>query len=250
MSRRSSVVAGCIATLLILFCITAVAIAVAFNTAGVRLAGRTNSYLTQATAPPTIAWPTPTLASPLTAVSTPVPDDAPRSLDQIQIDLHVLPQPRTYTADQVFAERLERGETADGQTAYYIEYDEAGFNAYMQTWLAATNSRQANRLQNVWFDLKPGGVMIYADVDLVIGWQRLGALFMLDESGRQFSFQGVDIAGQLLSTAPTGEIANAVNQLENSANEALRDLTFLDATGALTIQQITISETGAQILAH
>lgn len=249
MSRNKTLVGGCLAALFLLFCITAAAIAIALNIAGVRLSGRTESHLTQTTPPPTIAWATPTLASPLTVVNTPAPD-APQSLDEVQIDLSLLPQPRTYTADQVHAERLERGETADGQTAYYIEYDEAGFNSYMHTWLVNVNNRQADRLQNVWFDLKPGGIMIYADVDLVIGQQRMGALFTLDESGRQFVFQGVEIGGQLLSVAPAGEIANAVSQLEANANQALRDLTFLDATGPLTIQQITISEDRAQILAY
>jgi hypothetical protein len=253
MSRRKWLVPGCaiLAALVVLVVIASVPAALALRLAGFRSQGTTVDVLEKsgAAAAATIAWPATSAAGQETGAGV-LPDasDSP-SMDAVTVDLWFLAQPRTLPLDQLSAERWERGETEAGSPAYFIEFDERSANVQLAQWFGETIAQQS-RLRNPWIDLRPGGAVIYADVNLEIGWKRVGAVLMVDGSGRQMQLIGVDIDGRLYSTPPDGQIAELIQRVESEANRALRELTFIDPAGELRIQVISVSEDQIQLLAY
>lgn len=191
-------------------------------------------------------------AAPLNSVWPPVTSDrayTPEPLTSVTVDIWFLDTPEAFSAETIFAERLERGYTDTGQLAYYIEFNEAGLDQYLNYWFGAW-AQETLPLRNTRAALKPGGLIIYAEVNLGVRWQKVGAVFNLDESGRQFTLVGVDLDGQLLASPPSGPIAEGVRILEENGNRALRELTIIDPDGNLSIQQIVLTEDKAQIIAY
>lgn len=170
-------------------------------------------------------------------------------LPEVEIAIWFLDGPRAFSADTIFANRLERGYLDDGQLAYFIEFDEAGVNRYLHYWFGAW-AEEHTQLQSTRVDLKPGGLTIYGDVKIGTQVQTVGALFALDESYRQFEFVGVDVGGQVLAAPPDGPLTAAIEALEDNGNRALRELQFLDTEGTLTIQAIVLTEDTVQIMAR
>jgi hypothetical protein len=271
MSRRRWIIPGCalLAIIVVGVVVISAPAALALRLVGFRFEGKTDDqWDQQATAPlPSIQWPnepaptpaptaTPAADSPSDgALPAPIapppagPPPGPEPLSAVVVDIWFLSEPGTFYAREIHADRLERGQTQDGRVAYYVEFSEEGLNAYLRRWFAAY-VEHANRVRNAWVDLKPGGAVAYADVNLEVGWQRIGAILMLDASGRQLILAGVDVDGRFYSTPPGGRIAELAAELESVSNRALRELTFVDPAGRLTIQQISISEEGAQVLAY
>jgi hypothetical protein len=265
MTRRKWALTGCAVLVVLVVGIVLVGTpaAIALRLAGFRSEGRTGDFLNQraSTVPPTIQWsgqPAPPLTPTAPADGSAPAPAAPAgsgpasesgSLDRIVVDIWFLSQPTAFSASETFARRLERGRTDDGTLAYYIEFDQAGINAYLNYWFGRYVA-QEKRVREVSLDLKPGGAIVYADVNLEVGWQRVGAVFMLDASGRQLILAGVDMDGRLYSAPPDGQIASLVAQLESEGNRALRELTFVDPAGRLTIQSISLGEDRVQILAY
>lgn len=266
MSKRKWIVPGCalLAIIVVGIIVISVPAALALRLAGFRAEGKTDNYLQeQSTADrPTIQW----LNDPAAAMLTLTPPSGnsapelvdpppagesslPSRLDAVTVDIWFLSQPRTFPASEVFAERLERGMTAGGQLAYYLEFTEQGVNSYMNHWFGVYLENQ-DRIKNAWLDLRPDGAVIYADLNLELGWKRVGAVFMLDASGRQLTLIGVDIDGRLYSSPPSGPVAELTDQLETQGNRALRELAFLDPAGRLTIQELGIKQDRIQILAY
>ena len=236
------------------------------NVAGFRHNGQTSDFLEanfRANRPlPTPEWvgvdvfeaTSPLLAEPLLVdnreegidLATPNPV---QSLEWVRVEVYFLPEAQVFYADHIFANRLERWERPGGPLFYLIEYDEAGLNQYLNYWFNYWQTSNS-QIENVRFDLQPAGLIIYADVDLWLGQQRVGIVFTLDSSGRQFAFQGVDIGGELFSQPPAGPVADYIHQLVQQGNWALRDLRFLDPAGTtLTIQQIYLDQGTVQIIA-
>jgi hypothetical protein len=266
MSRRKWIIPGCalLAIVVVGIVLVIAPAAVALRLAGFRSEGSTDDYLSEqaSVAPPTIRWPagsaplapltpTPNAASPADGASSPpaTAGPLPEPLDELLVDVWFLSGPTTFYAADIHAERLERGRVEDSKLAYYIEFDQVGINACLSHWFGVYVA-QEERVRNAWIDLQPGGAVVYADVNLELGWQRAGAVFMLDASGRQLVLVGVDIDGRLYSTPPAGSIADLVAQLEAETNRALRELIFLDSAGQLAIQRISISQDRVQILAY
>jgi len=170
-------------------------------------------------------------------------------LEAVKIDIWFLPAPRVFVAEEIFAKRLERRLASNDRVTYAIEFDEAGLNHYRTYWFEGWVQQTIN-VRNATMDLKPNGLIVYGEVDLGLKWQRMGAVFNLDASGRQFIFAGIDLEGQLLATPPLGPIAEAVTTLELNGKRALRELKFIDAQGNLYIQQIILAEEGVQVIAQ
>jgi hypothetical protein len=273
MSKRKWIVSGCGVLILLLvgFVVLGAPAAIALRLAGFRSEGRTEAFLEEQAVeqPPTLQWsteaqqatealaPTPTPGTDPSAVEEVVPVEsiAPATqvqigpLDQVVIDIWFLSQPTAFSAEEIYVQRLERGLVEGDRVAYYIEYDQAGLNAYLNRWFSEYVT-QNDRVRNASIDLLPGGAMVYADVNLEIGWQRVGAAFMLDSSGQQLSLVGVDIDGRFYSTPPAGSVAELARQLERESNRALRELAFIDPAGRLTVREISLSPEQAQILAY
>ncbi|MBN1430180.1 MAG: hypothetical protein JXB07_17555 [Anaerolineae bacterium] len=217
-----------------------VVLVLALRTLGFQSQGETEAYLNNQAVQyirPTITWPV-----------TGSPDQA-APLSSITGDIWFLDQPRVFFAETIFAGRLERGTIANGQSVYYIEFDEAGVNQYLTYWFGEWADQNA-RLRDAHVDLIPDGVIIYGDLNLGMHWQQVGATFHLDESKRQFTFTGVDVDGEFLTSPPIGPIAQGIDALEAEGNRALREFRFIDSEGSLFFQQIVVLEDLVQIIAY
>ena len=253
MSRRKWLIPGCaiLAALAILVMIASIPAALALRLAGFRSQGTTVDVLeTQgAEAPPTIAWPE-VWGRGEAAEGDLVPGTGgSQSLDSVTVDLWFLAQPYALPVYQLSAEQVERGQTEAGSPVYFIEFDEESANAHLVQWFGE-NIQQQNRFRNPWVDLRSGGAVVYADVNLQIGWKRVGAVLMVDGSGRQVQLIGVDIDGRLFSAPPDGQIAELIRRVESETNRVLRELTFVDPAGQLAVQAIDVTEDRIRILAY
>lgn len=118
-------------------------------------------------------------------------------------------------------------------------------------------SGQNDRYRNVRFDLRPGGVVVYADVNAGILWQRLGVVLRLDSSSRRFNVLGVDIGGvtfdpatlpPFLSQEVKDGIAVAMVDIEREGNAVLNELELQTGGQSYTLSQITIDDTTLTVI--
>lgn len=101
--------------------------------------------------------------------------------------------------------------------------------------------------QNVALDLRPGGLVAYADATLPqLGGvtQRLGVVLQVDMTGRRLEFVGLDINGSLF-TNPPPELSTLIAQLEQDANTILTGLSVEMAGSQYSLSRITIDDTMA-----
>lgn len=122
---------------------------------------------------------------------------------------------------------------------------------------SAVCSGQADRYRNVRFDLRPGGMVVYADVNAGIIWQRLGVVLRLDSSSRRFNVLGVDIDGvtfdpatlpPFLSQDVRDGIAVAMVDIEREGNAVLNELELQTGGQTYTLSQIVIDDTTLTII--
>lgn len=192
------------------------------------------------------------------AASLPVPTLIPASREALPgttVAIWFLNGPTFFPSETIFAAELWRGQTADGQLAYYIAFDEAGFNQYMTYWFLPGN----DDLKDVWeeirdprIDLLPGGLVLYADLKMGSEWKPLGLLYELDESGTQLGFRGFTLDGKTITAVPDSLLDSKVGSLlERLSNRALRELVFIDEVSGkrLTIRQIYVDDDRAEVLA-
>jgi hypothetical protein len=96
-------------------------------------------------------------------------------------------------------------------------------------------------VRNASFDLRPGGVVVNADlyVPQLNAWQRVGVVMTF--SGRQVRVSGVDMNGQLY-TAPPGEIGSRINDIEAEANRLLTQIQVSAGGSSYTLHEIYADE--------
>jgi len=185
----------------------------------------------------------------------PLAEGSAKPLSGAKITVWFLKGPRFFSAGKIFADDLSRGLTQDGQLAYHIQFSEEGFNQYMAYWFFPTDedlSQIVDGLRSPHIDLTPGGLTLYADVNIAGEWKPTGLFYELDESATQLSFRGIEVDGMAVTTLPDSFLDKDVGgTIERLANHALSDLTFIDAATSahLTIHQIYIDDDKAEVLA-
>ncbi len=105
------------------------------------------------------------------------------------------------------------------------------------------------RFKNPRIDLRPGGVVFYADATIpnqynVTLSQTVGVVMKLDASGKQFQFAGIDIGGELfdINNMPA-QFAETVDKMQQGANALLTQVTVNAGSGqALTVSEINIDD--------
>ena len=115
---------------------------------------------------------------------------------------------------------------AIGSTTATVSFSEQALMAIcqQQTTLCSSGNSQ---VRNAQVDLRPGGAVVYADVFIpqVAAWQRAGVVLSIDGSRRQLQVAGIDMNGQLFSTAADG-LGATIAEIERTANDILRQLSL------------------------
>ncbi|HLV37433.1 MAG TPA: hypothetical protein VKY59_20105 [Spirillospora sp.] len=108
----------------------------------------------------------------------------------------------------------------------------------------------SSQYRNVVLDLRPGGAVIYADVNTGgLGWQRVGVVLQLDSSRTLLRVAGIDISGALYDhTALPGELAGAVDEIVHVINDVLRQLAVEAGGENYTLSEIIIDDTTLTLL--
>lgn len=97
------------------------------------------------------------------------PDTPPGDpLDTVVIGDPVSDWSATYSVQELWAVEATGRQLAEGQPEYRFVFDEAGFNRFFQAHLAPR--LQSTPYSNLWFDLRDGGMVVYAMVDLGPHW--------------------------------------------------------------------------------
>ncbi|NOK86050.1 MAG: hypothetical protein GFH27_549395n72 [Chloroflexi bacterium AL-W] len=105
-----------------------------------------------------------------------------------------------------------------------------------------------DRVRSVAFDLKPGGMIVYADVFTGFNWQRLGVVTQVDAlTGSSFVVTGVDIAGvtynpNSLPFGLSGSVAPLIGDIEREGNAILRELVVQASGTGYRLQSLSIDE--------
>jgi hypothetical protein len=99
------------------------------------------------------------------------------------------------------------------------------------------------QFRNPSLDLRPGGAMIYAEVNIpqLNAWQRIGVALRLDTSRKQFELVGVDVGGALYGL-PSGELGDKASELARAGNDMLRQLTLEASGGRYTLSEVRIDD--------
>jgi hypothetical protein len=163
---------------------------------------------------------------PTVAIENPVPGPA-----DVTVNLGSIGTVNTSTRDYTVISGSLAGGGPSVTTVTFSE-SEALAICHERSTICRTGSDQVRSIQ---VDFRPGGGIVYADVNTGVFWQRVGIVVQLDPSHTQFQVVGVDVSGVVYNpdTLPFGlsdEVGDLIRDFEREGNEALRQLT-VDADG-------------------
>lgn len=150
-------------------------------------------------------------------------------------------------ADQNYY-RVETGTTDSGAPAAAVTFTEANLmDLCRQRTTVCSNTN--GQFRNVRIDLRPGGAVVYADVQIpqLPVEQTIGVVLRLDSSGRQFEIVGVDIGGALFGI-PSGELGDQVMQVAATGNTLLQQLELEAGGGQYRLSQVYIDDSTVTLL--
>jgi hypothetical protein len=136
------------------------------------------------------------------------------------------------------------GNSESGASIARASFSEAGLLAICaQQSPICQNGNQQYR--NVSIDLRPGGAIVYVDVNASgLLWQRIGVVFQLDSSRTALVVRGIDLNGGLYdySSLP-GELSGAVDEIGRVTNDILRQLAVEASGENYRLSEIIIDDT-------
>ena len=141
---------------------------------------------------------------------------------------------------------VQVGEDSTGRQTAVAAFTEADLLAICRQRSPLCNGSDP-RFQNPRIDLRPGGVVFYADASIPTQYnvtltQTVGIVMTLDASGKQFQFAGIDLGGELF-TDPPEQFADTVDRMQQGANDLLTQVTVDAGSGqALTVSEIAIDD--------
>ncbi len=161
-------------------------------------------------------------------------------------------QTTTIDVAAVGAESAAQVETDTGESAIVITYNESDLNDMLvQAVLSEAPAGTEQQVRNVAVDLKEGAAVISAEANLGFIWQPFSVVLTFDNVTKQLDVAGLDINGSFFESPPAGMIGDQLNALEAQANQALAQTALVGPNGeTLTIDQVSITENGMEILAR
>jgi uncharacterized protein YigE (DUF2233 family) len=116
--------------------------------------------------------------------------------------------------------------SSPGITTYLIAVDEESLNGFLMERFFA-QALESVRYRDVEIDLKPQGLVLYADVQLGLRWQRMGLLLLQEENAPALSTAGVVLNQQLYAVPKENSLARVLLPAGRQAQRALYGLTIV-----------------------
>ncbi len=192
-----------------------------------------------------------TLEDALPPDPTPLAFDGPR-LDQVELLLppHLTEPLNLVAADMEGLEIL--GDTPQpGTSTYLLTLNEASFNAILRRWFLPDGT-VGDRYRDLWVDLQPGGLIIYADVNLGLCWQRMGLLLVQDEDTETTSSPaGLVLDDGFYALPDAGLLAPVISQASSISRQAMEALTLVGPLpGQAHVSRLRFHDDQLEILAQ
>jgi uncharacterized protein YigE (DUF2233 family) len=147
-------------------------------------------------------------------------------LDHVEVILPpYVAQPFTLSPAQLGG-RLFGDASVHGTTTYLLTIDQDDLNRILRQDISLERL-QSGRWRDLEIDLLPHGLVLYADVDLGLRWQRMGLLLVQDEGGLTLSPAGVVLDRQLYGLPDGGWLARALLPAGRQAQRMLYALTVV-----------------------
>jgi hypothetical protein len=140
--------------------------------------------------------------------------------------------------------------SAPGTTVYLLTIDEAGLNQLVRRRILSEEV-EGGRYHNLQIDLQPGGLVVYADVELGLRRKRMGLLLLQDSGGATLSPAGV-VLNQALYTLPEeGSLARALLPAGREIQRAFRVLTLVGPLpGEARVETVRFHHDRIQVLSR
>lgn len=178
--------------------------------------------------------------------TTPVPLQNATRPQQVTVDLGSYGGQQAINPNTVQADVQVGSDATTGQQTAVVRFTEAALLDLCRQQSTFCNNSDP-QFQNVMFDLRPGGVIVYADVNVPTDLgipvnDRVGLVLRLDNTGRRFAFAGVDLNG-LLFDVPRDQFGDIITQYEQAGNDLLSQMTVDAGGGSLDLDSVQIDDT-------
>jgi len=189
------------------------------------------------------------LASALPSSPTPLVS-AGAPLDHVELLLPpYLPQPLNLTPADLGDGEITADATTSGSSVYRLTLDEAALNALLHRHFLPDDTG-GDRYRDLWVDLQPGGLILHADVNLGLSWQRMG-LLLLQEGEISLTPIGLVLGEELYTLPDEGFLAQAIPRVQSTTERALEALTLVGPLpGEARVSQARFHADRLEILAQ
>jgi uncharacterized protein YigE (DUF2233 family) len=193
------------------------------------------------------------------------PDPPPLTWDSSRLD-HVelllpprLVEPLSLTQADLEGLEIIGDTTTPGVSTYLLTLDEASLNEFLRRWFLPAGAEAPpglrpegainDRFRDLWIDLQPGGLILYADVNVGLHWQRMGLLLFQIETA--LIPAGLVLDKDLYALPDDGFLAQAIPSVQSISEQALEDLTLVGPLpGEASVSQMQFHADQLQILAQ
>jgi len=160
-----------------------------------------------------------------------------------------LPQPLNLTPADLGDGEITGDATVPGTSTYLLALDETALNALLRHNFFPDDP-VSGRYRELWVDLQPGGMILYADVNLGLSWQRLG-LLLLQEEEMVLTPIGLVLDEELYTLPDEGFLAQAIPRVQSTIEQALGALTLVGPLpGEGRVSQVRFHADRLEILAQ
>jgi len=167
----------------------------------------------------------------------------------VEVTLPDVAEPLTVLPDEHGASVIGDASTP-GKTVYLLTVDEAGLNQFVSREILP-NRTGGDRYRDLTIDLQPGGLVLYADVDLGLRRQRMGLVLLHQEESQTLSPAGVVLDGELYELPEGTSPARALLPVGRQTRRALWGLTIVGPLpGEAHVQAVQFHPDRLQVLAQ
>lgn len=136
--------------------------------------------------------------------------------------------------------------TTPGVSTYLLTLDEASLNDLLRRRFFPDGAIN-DRFRDLWVDLQPGGLILYADVALGLYWQQIGLLLLQDELA--LIPAGLVLDEGLYALPDEGFLAPAISSVRSISERILENLTIVGPLpGEARVSQVRFHADRLQIL--